>query len=398
MVSLGGYLYATLDRSNQNMLGAEIWRTADGQNWERIASGGFGDGYNTGVLSLVEYNGHLYAGTRHGDWQDDGHPNGPLGGEVWRYDGTNWTRVNDPGFGDVEAHRVERLIVFNNALYAYISRVGGTSKGAEIWRCTATVCNSQADWAKVADNGFSNPENQYIFGGMVFDGYLYAAIANYTDGLDLWRTPDGSNWEQVMPALGFGDSNNADISSGAMVIFNNRLYIGTTNGANGGEVWEMQSMPQALVTIADPGQSYTLEFDYANGGKSTVGIPANLLSAGSTLVYAPFNLGWRPPNHRLAGRAFQLSVYQGGVLQENLSLPSPLQVTIDYTDGEVWGLDEDLLVLLRWEPSTQSWVDAACGQYDRQPAQNRISVPVCHLSLFGLFGEQEYIYLPVIRR
>jgi hypothetical protein len=236
MVSLGGYLYAALDRGDQNTLGAEIWRTADGQTWQQIASSGFGDPYNTGVLSLAEYNGYLYAGTRHGDWQDDAHPNGPLGGEVWRYDGSTWTRVNDPGFGDVEAHRVERLIVFNNALYAYVSRVGGTSKGAEVWRCTASLCNSQSDWQKVADNGFGNPQNQYIFSGAVAGGYLYAAVQNETTGVQVWRTADGVNWE---PAAipGLGDSNNVYVWLNAMVDYNNRLFIGTWNNANGGEVW-----------------------------------------------------------------------------------------------------------------------------------------------------------------
>ncbi|MBO9374883.1 MAG: NHL repeat-containing protein [Chloroflexus sp.] len=236
MLSAGGYLYTALARGDQNSLGGEIWRTADGQSWQRIASGGFGDPYNTDVLSLVEYNGYLYAGTRHGDWQDDGHPNGPLGGEIWRYDGTNWSRVNDPGFGDVEAHRVEKLLVFNNALYAYVSRVGGTSKGAEIWRCTTTVCTSQSDWTKVMDNGFGNPQNQYIYGGAVFGSHLYAAVRNDSTGVQIYRTSDGTNWEPVS-LDGLGDSNNGYVWTGAMVEHNNRLYIGTTNRANGGEVW-----------------------------------------------------------------------------------------------------------------------------------------------------------------
>lgn len=259
MLSAGGYLYATLDRGDWNLLGAEVWRTADGQSWQQIASGGFGDPYNTGVLSLVEYNGYLYAGTRHGDWQDDAHPDGPLGGEVWRYDGTNWTRVNDPGFGDLEAHRVEKLLVFKNALYAYISRVGGTSNGAEIWRCTATVCNSQADWIKVADNGFGNPANQYIYSGIVFDGHLYAAIANFNDGLRIWRTANGTDWEEVTPDPGMGDSTNGNVWLGAMAVHNNRLYLGTTNWANGGEVWKKTVTADftASPTTGSPGTTVT---------------------------------------------------------------------------------------------------------------------------------------------
>ncbi|MCS7220078.1 MAG: PKD domain-containing protein [Anaerolineae bacterium] len=269
MASFGGHLYATLERGDRNTLGAEIWRTADGQNWQRIASGGFDDPYNTGVLSLAEYNGYLYAGTRHGDWQDDAHSNGPLGGEVWRYDGANWTQVNNPGFGDVEAHRVEKLIVFNNALYAYISRVGGTSKGAEVWRCTATICSSQSDWIKVADNGFNNPQNQYIFGGAVFGGHLYAAVANYSTGLQLWRTANGTDWELVADG-GLGDSNNSYVWLSAMAVHNNRLYLGTTNWANGGEVWKKTVTADfsASPRVGSPGTAVT--FTNLSGGDVTI--------------------------------------------------------------------------------------------------------------------------------
>jgi hypothetical protein len=44
------------------------------------------------------------------------------------------------------------------------------------------------------------------------------------------------NWESVN-VDGLGDSNNTYIWLGAMAEHNNRLYIGTTNWANGGEVW-----------------------------------------------------------------------------------------------------------------------------------------------------------------
>jgi tripartite motif-containing protein 71 len=236
--SIDGRLYAGLGRGDASPLGAEIWRTADGLTWQKIASDGFkNDPYNTDVLSLVSYNGRLYAGTRHGDWQNDAHTNGPLGGEVWRSDdGSTWVQVNDSGFGDVVAHRVEKLIVYNNALYAYVSRLGGTAKGAEIWRCTATICNSQSDWTKVVDNGFGNPENQYFSDGIVFNGHLYAVVENDTTGLQIWRTSNGTNWEPVV-VDGLGDSNNYFYWTNKMVEHNNRLFIGTSNWANGGEVW-----------------------------------------------------------------------------------------------------------------------------------------------------------------
>ena len=73
-----------------------------GLNWTQVAGYGFdNDIYTTNVLSMVVYDDHLYAGTRHGDWHTDNHTDGPLGGEVWHSgDGTTWTRVDAPGFGD----------------------------------------------------------------------------------------------------------------------------------------------------------------------------------------------------------------------------------------------------------------------------------------------------------
>jgi hypothetical protein len=43
-------------------------------------------------------------------------------------------------------------------------------------------------------------------------------------------------------------------------------------------------------------------------------------------------------------------------------------------------------------------IGAACGAYVREPAQNRITVPICHLSTFGLMGETKRIYLPSVKR
>lgn len=44
MVS-GSYLYAVAYNSTT---GIEVWRTADGANWERVSAGGFGDSNNVG--------------------------------------------------------------------------------------------------------------------------------------------------------------------------------------------------------------------------------------------------------------------------------------------------------------------------------------------------------------
>ena len=265
-----GQLYAGLDHADSGR-GAEIWRTADGLTWTRVAENGFAnDIYNTGAISLAVYNGNLYAGTRHGDWYNDSHQDGPLGGEVWRSgDGTTWTHVNAPGFGKLEAHRVESLHVFQNGLYAYVSHVGGTSAGADVWRCTKTVCAEQGDWTKVADNGFGVPQNQYLYAGAVSGGYLYGAVYNSITGVQLWRTANGSHWEKATPYDGLGNSNNSYVNNTAMTVFNGRLTLGVTNWASGAGVWQKTLTADFTATPTRGAPPLTVQFTNTSAGDFT---------------------------------------------------------------------------------------------------------------------------------
>ena len=73
--------------------GADMWRTADGENWLPVTRRGFGNAYNWGIRNLVSTPGGLYVGTANvfgprvavkaGDeWVYDDNPVGGL--EVWR--------------------------------------------------------------------------------------------------------------------------------------------------------------------------------------------------------------------------------------------------------------------------------------------------------------------------
>jgi streptogramin lyase len=221
--------------------GAEIWRTTDGVTWEQSANNGLsGDIYNAQILTLTAYNGSLYAGTRHFDGYADSHPNGPLGGEVWRLtDNGSWTLVNAPGFGDVNIHRVEKLIVFNGALYALASRWPGQTGGGQVWRCTAATCESQADWQLVADNGFGVEGNQYLYTGVVFRNRLYAAAHNNTTGVQLWSSANGTDWTKALADDGFGTGSSILIDVNALIVHNGRLTAGVYDAESGGKVWQL---------------------------------------------------------------------------------------------------------------------------------------------------------------
>ena len=110
--------------------------------------------------------------------------------------------------------------------------------GADVWRCTKTVCAEQGDWTKVADNGFGVPQNQYLYAARSRAAICTRRSYNSITGVQLWRTADGSHWEKATPYDGLGNSNNRYCNNGAMTVFNGRLTLGITNWASGVGVWQ----------------------------------------------------------------------------------------------------------------------------------------------------------------
>jgi hypothetical protein len=209
--------------------GAEIWgsSTGDSGDWTQVVSNGFdGDVNNDKLLSFVEFNDHLYAGT----------DNVVTGAEVWYTDDSvNWSQVNADGFGDPYNWSVT-LEVFGDYLYAgTYNYYGSDNPGAELWRCQ--VCDG-ADWQQVpVAKGFGDTENRAIRSLVVFNSTLFAVTYNRTSGTEVWRSSNGTNWSQVN-IDGFGDSNNwYPYWDNSATVFNNSLYVGTWNSTDGGEVW-----------------------------------------------------------------------------------------------------------------------------------------------------------------
>jgi len=260
----GSYLYVGTASNN----GGEIWRT-NGITWERVVTNGFGITNNYGINALAVFSDTLYAATSAedgmmqiyrsssgdaGTWEPVV-TNGFGGGgirqdvtmdvyrgylyvglsrnsvaELWRTnDGLAWTPVFTNGLAPNNTN-VSAMAEFNGAFYIGLRNV---VSGGEVWRTT-----DGTTFTRVFDGGLGDVNNGRPYGLQVFNGYLYLVFSNLVTGAEVWRTSDGMTWEQVSDA-GWGDSNNgvADYFDKGAAIFNNRLYIGTANWANGGEVW-----------------------------------------------------------------------------------------------------------------------------------------------------------------
>ena len=97
-------------------------------------------------------------------------------------------------------------------------------------------CDQATDWTLLVDDGFGSPSNNSIRSLRVFAGQLYALTHNTVTGMEVWRTSDGIQWNQVGFA-GWGDSNNiSPYWDNSLTVYKNSLFVGPENLANGGEV------------------------------------------------------------------------------------------------------------------------------------------------------------------
>ncbi|RZB29416.1 MAG: hypothetical protein AEth_01233 [Candidatus Argoarchaeum ethanivorans] len=274
--------------------GCQIWVT-NGTHWKRANNPGFG-GYlnwnanNTATRGIIAFNGTIYAEAQ----------NTKEGAGVWKYTGptdfdsigtlvnqSKWVPVNMPGFGEPatnvgigELIRFDPLTDGENIEYLYAGTwnisdtqlaqmlLGDVSYlvGCQVWRTNGTVDPSESPrliWEKVMDGGFGDPQNGGITSSTVFDNALYMGTGNLADQAEVWRTTDGIDWEPVT-TTGFLESGGfGTVYMWRMVVYKDRLVVGTFNPTLGGQVWGSTS-----------GHPHTFEQVNVNGMNGERKLPA----------------------------------------------------------------------------------------------------------------------------
>ena len=270
-----GQIYAGAGWGN---IQGQAWRSPDGVTWEPVTTDGFGDGGNTAVTAFAVFNGMFYAGTYNGS-----------GAQIWRSasgSAGDWTKVGADEPGTENTTHVTGFAVYQGSLYAAVESDPGDP--AQVWRST----NGSA-WDTVIADGFGDVNNRGTGGFAEFGGYLYLGTWNDVSGAQIWRSADGTSWEPVVGdgfgdtanfkvemlvvfanglyaevnnwaglnilyssdgelwepinPDGFGDSNNwATLWKNSTAKFQNQLYIGTWNSANGGEIWRYDLQEQMI--------------------------------------------------------------------------------------------------------------------------------------------------------
>jgi hypothetical protein len=159
----------------------------------------------------------------------------------------------------------------------------------------------------------------------------------------------------------------------------------------------------SVVTSVNPTSGGSLTYTDPQGNETRIVIPPGAVSEELTLVYTSRQKpSSTPSDFSFAGHAFSLEAFRNGQLLPGFVFNEPVTVTINYSDDDVAGLVERMLTLNYWDPAASSWEDAVstcepASDYDRQLDENRLSLPICHLTEFALFGKKRHdTYLPMI--
>jgi glucosylceramidase len=139
------------------------------------------------------------------------------------------------------------------------------------------------------------------------------------------------------------------------------------------------SLPASLVYTDTQGLTTTLEF------------PAGVVTRTTTVWLTP-TLAASGGGFAFTGHAFDLEAFQADAPLPGLILP--VTVTIRYSDDDVRVVTDETQLVLSWWTGSE-WHDPASSTI-RDVAGKMLSVPVCRLGRFGLFGPTHPAYLPIV--
>ncbi len=236
MASYKGNLYVGLGSGAGD---GEVWRW-DGSNWTQVGGDGVGSSWNSGeaaVLSMTVFNGNLYIGLGSGAYQ----------GDLWQYNGSTWTLVaGEPASGiggqvngswNVNPRGVETMVVYNGQLCAGL---GGSGAWGEVW-----CWSGSGNWTKIGGGNAVSVNGSWsssiaVLAMATYRDKLYATIRTSGQAASIWEW-DGSTWTQVAGAdLNGSWSDSTYTWARTMAVYNGYLYAGTGySGASNptGDVW-----------------------------------------------------------------------------------------------------------------------------------------------------------------
>jgi len=153
--------------------GAALYRSDNGDDFELVMEGGFGDILNQGIWSAAVHDDWLWLGTMNALFEYEVHRS---------RDGLLWEELPRPDPGSAQNHYAWSMTVFRDRIYLGTLNVLG---GAQLYSYDKVTGASEL----VMRGGFGRVTNYGVRSLEVFGDELYAGTANPHDGLEMWRSP-----------------------------------------------------------------------------------------------------------------------------------------------------------------------------------------------------------------
>ncbi len=248
---------------------AEVWRW-DGTTWEKIGGDAVNSSWQINMFELVSaldyFGGSLYAGL--GSSANDA--------EVWRWNGTDWTKVGGDSLNSGWTTNFELVAAFANDGTNLYAGIGSSANDAEVWRWNGT------SWSKIGGDSLNSgwTTNYETVRALYWHGStLYAGLGDSTGDGEVWSW-NGSAWTKIG-----GDSINSGWNSDYEYVIafshdGSNLYAGLGSGNGDGEVWSWN------------GSSWTkVAGDGVNGGWTAAqgDVIYTLTSSGTTIFAGTYD-------------------------------------------------------------------------------------------------------------
>lgn len=212
----------------------------DGEVWSCVIASGCddwtkigGDGINSswavstfeGVYSLSYFGGNLYAGLG----------NGANDAEVWRWNGTSWTKIGGDSLNSGWTTNFDLVYsMTNDGTNLYVG-LGLTATEAEVWRWNGTV------WSKLGGDGVNSSWNtvyEYVLSLDYYGTSLYAGLGTTAGEAEVWEYAGGT-WSQIGGDSIASSWTAAGNYEGVYSLTNDgtNLYAGLGVTAGDNEVW-----------------------------------------------------------------------------------------------------------------------------------------------------------------
>jgi len=249
--SIGTTVYAGIGNGTGD---AEVWRW-NGTTWTKIG----GDGLNGGwadqtfeeVVSMTTDGTNIYAGLG----------NGTGDAEVWRWNGTTWTKIGgdsiNSSWGASTFENINSLTYSNSFLYAGL---GSTANDAEVWRWNGTT------WTKIGGDSINSgwTTNYEMVRSLVGTGTtLYAGLGNSTNDAEVWRW-NGTTWTKI-GGDGLNSSWNTTFETVRSLYYQGTtLYAGLGDGTTDAEVWSWNGTTWTKIGGDGINSSWNTDYEYVN--------------------------------------------------------------------------------------------------------------------------------------